>query len=139
MDRDDLPVEIAALARLSFSRSGGPGGQNVNRRATRVTARVRIGELDSLSPEEKDRVRARLSGRINSEDELVVHVEQERRQRRNRTLALERMVWLISGAAAKPRRRKATAPSAAARRRRLETKRRQAEKKRRRAKLLPEW
>jgi ribosome-associated protein len=138
MNRDDLAAEIAALVRLSFSRSGGPGGQNVNRRATRVTARVKIGDLDSLTPEQKDRVRGRLGSRINSEDELVIHVEQERHQRRNRVLAMERMAWLIQGAAAKPRRRKPTAPSAASRERRLDAKRRQSEKKRRRANRSPD-
>ena len=129
MHRESLFEEVASAARFSFSRSGGPGGQNVNRRATKVTARVSLEDLGGLSPAERERARNRLAGRINADGDLVVQVEQERTQARNRRIALERLAGLIDWARRKPKKRHPTRPSQAADRRRLEQKRRLSRKK----------
>ncbi len=135
MNRTALVSAIEESVRLSFARSGGPGGQNVNRRATKATARLRVGSLAFLSEEQRARVRARLASRINLEDEIVVQVSEERQQLANRRTAVERLAQLLDGALRVPRRRKPTRPSMASRRRRLEEKKRRGEAKRRRSAL----
>lgn len=133
MNRSELAAAIEETVRLSFARSGGPGGQNVNRRATKTTAHLPVGSLGFLSEEQRARVRTRLATRINAEDEIVVQVSQERRQLANRKAAIERLAALLEGALRLPRRRKATRPTAAARHQRLQAKKRRGEAKRMRA------
>ena len=72
---------ILEIISFSFSRSSGPGGQNVNKLNTKVTARIKIGEITVLSNKEKNRIRGKLRNRINEEDELVLHVQDERSKR----------------------------------------------------------
>jgi len=133
MNRAALAAAVEENIRLSFARSGGPGGQNVNRRATKATAHLAVSGLGFLSEEQRGRVRARLASRINAEDEIVVQVSEERRQLANRRVAVERLAALLVEALRVPRKRKASRPSAAARERRLDSKRRRgATKKQRR-------
>jgi ribosome-associated protein len=132
MKRAALESAIQESVRLSFARSGGPGGQNVNRRATKATARLEVGSLDFLSEEQKARVRQRLASRINLEDEIVVQVSEERRQIANRKAAVGRIASLLEAALRVPRKRRATRPSAASKQRRLTEKKRRGESKRRR-------
>ncbi len=128
-----LLAAVEESVRLSFARSGGPGGQNVNRRATKATARLALASLSFLSEGQRARVRARLASRLNAEDEIVVHVSEERQQLANRKVAIERLAALLEGALVVPRKRRATRPSAAARQSRLDEKRRRSAAKRRRS------
>ncbi|MBI9096973.1 MAG: aminoacyl-tRNA hydrolase [Spirochaetaceae bacterium] len=118
---------------LSFSRSGGPGGQNVNKVNTKVTARVHIESMDILSDAQKEMVKNKLNTRINEEGELVISVSDTRSQLKNREIALIRMTSLISGSLHVPKKRKKTRPSRAAREKRLDNKRKISEKKNRRS------
>lgn len=113
-------------------RAGGPGGQNVNRRATKVQARVEINNLP-LSEVGKNRIRRKLKNRINDKDELIVEAEEERSQRRNKETALLRMNKLIESALKVQRRRIPTKPSRAAKERRLQEKKERGEKKKERS------
>lgn len=96
--------------RFKASRSGGPGGQNVNKRSTKVQAWIKIGDLP-LSDEEKERVRAKLAHRVNKEDELEAESEEERSQEANREKVLKRLEEMVSEAIKKaPRRIPTRAP-----------------------------
>ncbi len=129
--RDELEQQIRTLAQERFSRSGGPGGQNVNKVSTQVTVHVPVEELD-LSDDERERLRDRLSNRISIEGDLVVHCSQTRSQSANREIAMNRVISLVDSAIRPKRVRRPTRPNRASVEKRLEQKRRQAEKKRRR-------
>lgn len=129
MNRDTLAESLRKSATYEFARSGGPGGQNVNKLNTKVVLRVPLRELD-LSEEERQRVRRLLKNRINQEGELVVHSSETRSQGTNRERAEARALALIAQAATPRKRRKRTRPSKAARERRIQEKKQRGEKKR---------
>lgn len=126
---DKIYRHIEEHAEEEFSRSGGPGGQHVNKTSSKVTLRIPIAVLP-LPPEERNRVEEALSGRITTEGDLIIHSSETRSQAGNRQRAYERAASLIASAAAPPKKRKKTKPSRAAKERRLEKKRKRGEKKR---------
>jgi ribosome-associated protein len=130
--RELVPV-VQRLATFSFSRAGGPGGQNVNKVSSRVTARLALAALPGLDALARARLAARLGRRVNAEGVVSVSVQDTRDQVRNREIAVRRLAALLAAAARAPRVRKATRPSAGSRERRLAAKRQRAEVKRRRA------
>ena len=128
-----LRQSIRTAAEASFSRSGGPGGQNVNKLNTKVTLRLRLIDIAGLSETELDRLRSVLAGRISNEGEIVIASDEERSQRTNLERAYSRMEALIAAAGRIPKRRRPTKPSKAAKEKRLQAKKRQAQKKAERA------
>jgi len=111
----------APLLRAATSRSGGPGGQNVNKVESRVTIEVEVDALP-LTDEQKMLVRTRLAGRINRDGVLRVTSQAERSQLLNRDRALARMEELLRAAIEEQRPRKKTRTSKAQKQRRLEEK-----------------
>lgn len=120
------------------SRSGGPGGQHANRRATRVEARWNVKESPSLSEEERDRILRRLEGRIANDGTLRVVAEEERSQHRNRQLATQRLRELVAKALEVRKRRKPTRPPKSAKESRLQEKQHRKRVKRLRRPPAPE-
>ncbi len=129
-------VTIApADVRVSFSRSGGPGGQAVNKLSTKAELRVHLVAIQGLSDAAMVRLRRLAGQRLTQEDELVIHADTNRSQRRNREEAMDRFRELVLRAATPPKRRKKTKPSKGAIERRLQAKREHSEKKQRRKPL----
>jgi ribosome-associated protein len=133
-DRLAIPEDELAF---TTSRSGGPGGQNVNKLETRVTVRFDLAS-PSLDDEQRARLRARLASRISRAGVLQVTSQRHRTQAANREAAMARLVELLREALAAREPRRPTRPGRAARARRLQDKRRRSRRKRDRAAPAPE-
>jgi ribosome-associated protein len=119
---DELHVEAV--------RSGGPGGQNVNKVASKIVLRFSPGGSRALDDNQKQRIATRLAARLTAAGEVVVHASRHREQRRNLEDARGRLAELLAAALARPRRRVATKPTQGSKRRRLDSKRRRSDTKR---------
>jgi ribosome-associated protein len=126
-DRTSIPEDELVF---SASRSGGPGGQHVNKVSSRVTLRFDLDGSPSLNESEKRRVRHRLATRISRDGVLRVVCRRHRSQLANRREAIERFAELLRAALRRPRRRRKTKVPAEAKRRRLEVKRQRGDLKR---------
>jgi ribosome-associated protein len=123
-----LTIPASELA-VETSRSGGPGGQNVNKVETRVTLRYAPATSRVLTPVQRERILDALASRLTGQGELVVHASRFRSQPRNLADARERLAELIRGALAPRKPRRATRPTRASKERRLAEKRRRARRK----------
>ncbi|MCX6241703.1 MAG: alternative ribosome rescue aminoacyl-tRNA hydrolase ArfB [Bacteroidetes bacterium] len=122
---------------FSFSRSSGPGGQNVNKVSTKAELRFHILNSALLSQDEKTLVLNKLAKRINRAGELVLVSQSERTQLKNKEVVIEKFYSLLRRALAPRKKRKPTRPSEATREKRLEDKRIKAQQKEQRSKINP--
>lgn len=133
MTRARVDIELLRhWIEATFTRSPGPGGQNVNKVSTRVTLLFDFQGCPHLSEPLKARVLRALHTRLSRDGRVRVSSHRERTQARNRAAAESRLVELITEAIHVPRDRRATKPTKASRRRRLDEKRRQSERKQQR-------
>ena len=118
----DSVIPPSAEIEFRASRAGGPGGQHVNRRETRIEARWNVLESASITEAERARILAKLGARIGKDGVLRVVAEAERSQYRNKELATSRLQELVAAALEVPKQRKPTRPSRSAREERLREK-----------------
>lgn len=118
--RERIPVEGLSF---TFTRSSGPGGQNVNKVNTRVTLRFDLEGCAVLSDREKLRIRSRLASRVTRDGVLRIVAARRRSQLSNRRAAADRFYELVADALRQQRTRKPTRVPGHVRRRRLEDKR----------------
>src|SRR5262245_5895707 len=90
----------------SFARSGGPGGQNVNKVSSKAILRWNFAGSSSVPDEVKTRFRERFPSRITTEGELVISSEITRDQGRNREDCLEKLAAMLRSAAVRPKARR---------------------------------
>jgi len=132
-----LTIPLSEL-RFRFARSSGPGGQHVNRSATRVELLFDVAGSSSLTEAQRERALKALAPYIDSDGVLHLISQTFRSQFRNREEAVERFQTLMRRAMKVPKRRRPTRPSRAARERRLASKRRRSEIKRQRGPVTTE-
>ncbi len=131
---DDLVVKktlVIPAAELdeSFVRSRGPGGQNVNKTASKVVLRWNLKDSAVLSPEDRQWLETRLASRLSVRGELVISSERYRDQPRNRQDAREKMALVVRTALERPKPRKRVNPPRRAAANRLNEKKRRGELK----------
>lgn len=117
---------------FSFARSGGPGGQNVNKLNTKATLRWPIAASESLPPAVKQRFLESYATRISNDGELIITSQRFRDQGRNIDDCLEKLREMLAAVATPPKKRRPTRPTKASKERRLNEKRATSQKKQRR-------
>ena len=113
----------------TFVRSGGPGGQNVNKVASKAVLRWSLDASPSLPDAVKARLRVQQRNRVTTEGDLIVTSELTRDQERNREDCLEKLAAMIRAALVEPKPRKRTKPSKGSKLRRLAAKKHNSARK----------
>lgn len=129
-----MSVDVLSLApegaiRFAAARSSGPGGQNVNKRSTKVELRVLVADL-ALPPRPLARLRALAGHAVTTDDELVITCEEHRSQAQNKAGCVDRLADLVARALVEPKVRRKTRATRASKERRLQAKKATSDRKR---------
>jgi ribosome-associated protein len=135
---DDLAIDEDEL-RFEFSRSSGPGGQNVNKVETKVRLLFDVAASRSLAPGQRALIEERLATRITKDGILHVTSQRHRSREANRRAAIDRFAELLADALEEDAPRVQTKVPKGAKRKRLESKRRRSRKKALRTPPDEEW
>lgn len=127
-------IDFSAEIFFQTARSGGKGGQNVNKVETMVEAYWSVASSAFFNQEQKELILEKLKNRINSEGFLLVKSSESRTQLSNKKKALEKMLILVNQSVIKPKKRLASKPTKSMIEKRLESKKKLGEKKMRRKK-----
>jgi ribosome-associated protein len=114
---------------FTYARSGGPGGQNVNKVSSKAVLRWALAASPSVTPAVKERIARLERKRVTTEGDLVIASQRFRDQERNREDCLERLREIVLRALVVPKVRRPTKPTKGSKRRRLEEKKRRSETK----------
>jgi len=126
-----LTIPAGELA-LAFARSGGPGGQNVNKVSSKVELRWNPTTSAALTIDDRTWLLAQLANRLTNDGTLIVTSTATRDQLKNRDDAMSKLMLIVRSALERPKTRRATKPSRASKRRRVDAKRHRSEIKRNR-------
>ena len=131
---DSLEIPEEELS-FSASRGGGPGGQHVNKVASRVTLRFDVMHSPSLGGDQRQALLQKLSSRLTRDGVLLLSSHESRSQVANREEVVRRLAQLLREGLQRPKKRRSTRPTRGSRERRLESKKRRAGVKRSRGKV----
>lgn len=121
---------------VTASRSGGPGGQHVNKTSTRVTVRWNVNKTSILNDDQKAQVLEKLKSRLTSDGDLIIHSGATRSQLQNKQLAFNHLAQIVRKALYVPKKRTATKISKSAKESRLHAKTHRGEIKKMRSKKI---
>ena len=124
-----LTIPSAELE-LAFARSGGPGGQNVNKVSSKAELRWNVRASGALGEDDRAWLLGRLSSRLTGDGTLIVTSTATRDQGKNREDAASKLALIVRAALERPKQRHATRPTRASKRRRINDKRHRGELKR---------
>lgn len=136
---DDQATIAAGELDFRFSRASGPGGQHVQKSATRVELLFDVANSPSLSDDQRARILKRLAGYIDSDGVLHLVSQSERSQWRNRQEVIDRFQDLLRQALKRRKRRKPTRPSAASQEKRIRKKKERSQIKKWRGPVGRDW